>query len=272
MITSLQNFRVIGQGFFSKKSFLHLCFLQLFPVISALDITSQLYFKSLVSESRFPSPEITTQFYPFSDQKSALFRFLSLCASLEWCEVVCFVSSGTAVLTNLYVSAGATDTMAGKMALCFTKRPISLYTKIGVSITASKTHSQFPLRVIENIGDGVYGFQTNECYCTQEYHPHILIELSAPRNITQIALRCQPDGYTADKFRNVIVRVGDIEPIGTDFTTLSYFGKHDTGFPGYNMNVIIEKAAGIMGKYISIQDKPNVGHTMQVCDFEITGF
>ena len=271
MITSPQNFRVIGQGFFFKKSFLRLCFLQLFPIISALDITSQLFFKSHVSENRFPGPEITTQFYPFSDQTSFLIRFLSLCTSLEWCEAVCFLSSGTAVLTDLYVGGGATDTMAGNKALCFTKRPILLYPKSAVSTTASEVHIDTPVRVIENIEDGVYGFQKDECYHTIDHHPHILIELSESRNITQIALRTQLAGYTSDKFRNVIVRVGDIEPIGTDFATLSYFGKHDTGFPGYNMDVIIENSAGVMGKYISIQDKPNTGHTMQLCAIEITG-
>ena len=71
----------------------------------------------------------------------------------------------------------------------------------------------------------------------------------------------------------MIIRVGDIEPIGRDFSILSYFGKHDTGFPGFDMDVIIENAAGVMGKYISIQDKQNsVLHAMQVCAIEITGF
>ena len=272
MITSLQNFRVIGLGFFLEKSLLHICFLLLFPVISALDITSQLYFKSYVSESRFPGPEITTQFYPFSDQKATLIRFLFLCTSLEWCEALCFLSSGTAVLTDLYVSGGVTDTMAGNKALCFTKRPIVLYPKSGVSITASKTEILLPLRVIENIEDGVYGFQMDECYCTMEFHPFILIELSESRNITQIALRGQPIGQTHNKFVNMIVRVGDIEPTGTNFTALSYFGKHDTGFPGFNIDVIIENTAGVMGKYISIIEKPDVAHSIQVCAIEITGF
>ena len=272
MITSLQNFRVIGLGFFLEKSFLYLCFLLLLPVISALDITSQLYFKSYVSESRFPGPEITTQFYRFSDQKATLIRFLSLCTSLEWCEALCFLSSGTAVLTDLYVSGGVTDTMAGNKALCFTKRPIVLYPKSGVSITASATQNQNPLRVIENIEDGVYGFQMDECYYTKSYHPYILIELSESRNITQIALRGQPIGNTGDKFHNTIVRVGDIEPIGTNFTALSYFGKHDTGSPGFNMDVIIKNASGVMGKYIFIQEKPDVAHSIQVGAIEITGF
>ena len=272
MKTSLHNFQVIGLGFFFEKSFLHLCFLQLFPAIFALDITSQLYFKSYVSESRFPGPEITTQFYPFSDQKATLIRFLFQCTFLEWCEALCFLSSGTAVLTDLYVSGGVTDTMAGNKALCYTKRPRLLYPRSGVSITASKTEITLPSRVIENIEDGVYGFQIDECYCTLEFHPYILIELSESRTITKIALRGQPNGQTHNKFVNMVVRVGNIDPIGTDFNALSYFGKHDTGFPGFNMDVIIENPAGVIGKYISIQEEPIVGLAIQVCAIEITGF
>ena len=271
MKTSLHNFRVIGMGFSLKKNFLHLCFLKLFPAIFALDITSQHYFKSYVSESRFPGPELTTQFYPFSDQKSTI-GFLSLCMSLEWCEAMCFLSSGTAVLTDLYVSGGVTDTMTGNKALCFTKRPMVLYPRIGVSITASETAITLPARVIENMEDGVYGFDRDECYCTLEFHPYILIELSESRTITKIALRGQPQGHTDNKFVNMEVRVGDIEPIGTDFTALSYFGKHDTGFPGFNMDVIIENPAGVIGKYISIQEEPIVGLSIQVCAIEIIGF
>ena len=137
--------------------------------------------------------EIRIQFYPFRDQKSTLIRFLSLCSSLEWCETLCFLSSCTAVLTDLYVSGGVTDTMAGNKALCFTKRPIVLYPKSGVSITASATEITLPIRVIENIEDGVYGFQMDECYCTSEFHPYILIELSESLNISQIALRTQAE-------------------------------------------------------------------------------
>ena len=270
MKTSLQNFRVIGLGFFFKKSFLRLCFLQLFSVVSASDITSQLYFKSYVSEIRFPHHKIKTQFYPFSDQKAIFIRVLSLCTSLEWCEALCFLSSGSAVLTDLYVSGGATDTMEGNKALCFTKRPISLYPKNGVSITASNTDGTAPIRVIENMEDGVYGFRTGELYYSSANRPHILIELSESRNITQIALRTQPAGTMGDKFINMIVRVGDIEPIGTDFTTLTYFGKYDTGPADLNTDVIIENAAGVMGKYISFQEESN--GQLQVGAIEITGF
>ena len=271
MKTFLQNFQIIGHCFFFKKSFLHLSFIKLFPVISALDITSQLYFKSYVSENRFPGPEITTQIYPFSDQKATLIRFLSLCMSLEWCEALCFLSSGSAVLTDLYVSGGATDTMEGNKALCFTKRPIRLYPKNGVSITVSNTTAA-PARVIQNLEDGIFGFQMDECYYSDMHHTYILIELSESRNITQIALRTQPQGQTYDKFINMILRVGDIEPLGTNFATLSYFGKCDTGFPGFNMDVMIENAAGVMGKYISIQEEANVAHAIQLGVIEISGF
>ena len=127
--------------------------------------------------------------------------------------------------------------------------------------------------------DGVYGFQMDECYYTKKDEPYILIELSESRTITQIALRTQVTGTSGDKFHNTIVRVGDIEPfvgdiepIVKDFSALSYFGKYDTGFPGYDMDVIIENAAGVTGKYISIQEKPDRTHTLQVCAIEITGF
>ena len=272
MKTSIENFRVFGLGFSFIKSFLYLCFLQLFPVISALDITSQLYFKAYVSENRFPGPEIQAHYYPFSNQQgSPHIRFLSLCTSLKWCDAACFLSSGTAVVTNLYVIGYMTDTMAGNKALCFTKRPKLLYPNRGVSITASPT-SYVPARVIENVADGVYGFQMDECYYTQESVQYILIELSESRNITQIIVRSQPKGLTYDKFIETIVRVGDIAPIGTDFTTLTYFGKHDTGPPPFNADVIFENAAGVQGKYISIDENHDAIHAILVCTIEIIGF
>ena len=58
--------------------------------------------------------------------------------------------------------------------------------------------------------------------------------------------------------------------IGTDFTTLAYFGKYDSGPSARNFDVIIENAAGVVGKYISIQDESDA--YMQVCAIEITGF
>ena len=270
MQASLQNFRVMGQNFFFKKSYLLLCFLQLFPKISSLDIAGQLYFKSYVSENRFLGDKIKTQYYPFSDQRDTHIRFLLLCTFQEWCAALCFLSSGSAVLTDLYVSAGMTDTMAGDKAPCYTKRTRVLYPKRGVSITASNTASNAAVRVIENMEDGVYGFGMGECYYSKANRPHILIELSESRSITQIALRTQPAGTTGDKFSNLIVRVGDTEPIGTDFSMLSYFGKYDTDPPALNTDVIIENAAGVVGKYISIQEESN--RDMQVGAIEITGF
>ena len=253
---------------------MRLCFLLFISIVPTNGIESLIYTKATVSENRLKGSGIAKHLHSFDDTEITHARLLSACMSLSWCEAVCYPPTGLAVLTDMYISSGATDTMAGNKVVCYTKRPTHiLYPTRGASLKATQTESGLPARVIENLEDGVYGFIGSECYYAKEKtNPYILVKLPLSKTITRVSLRAQPSGSIDNKFLKLRLRVGDIQPTGKDFSVLSYFGQYNGGITKYNYDVVIKSAAGVVGKYISIHETANVKHTIQVCAIEIFGY
>ena len=143
---------------------MRLCFLLFIFIVPVNGIESAIYTKSYVSEVRLNGSKIRNDVQPYDDTEITHARIISVCMSLSWCEAVCYPDPGLAMLTDLYISAGITDTMAGNKVVCHTKRPKPLYPSGGASLTATQTDSIMAPRVIENLEDGVYGFIGTECY------------------------------------------------------------------------------------------------------------
>ena len=253
---------------------MRLCFLHLIIALSVNGMTTQIYTKSHVSENRLTGSGITKHLQLSDANEATHARLLSACMSLSWCEAVCYPPTGLAVLTDMYISSGITDTMAGNKVVCYTKRSAFLvYPSSGASLKATRTDDSMPIRVIENLEDGVYGLTGIECYYAKEKtNPYILVELPVSKTITRVSLRAQPSGAIDNKFLKLRLRVGDIQPTGKDFSDLSYFGKYNGGISEYNYDVEIKSAAGVEGKYISIHETSDDQHGMQVCAIEIFGY
>ena len=249
-----------------------LAFLLLFCTLSAQSHPSQKYSKSYVSEERLSRPRIETLSLPFSNNEETHVRILSVCRLLPWCEAVCLPTSGEAVLTDLYINGGITDTMAGNKVPCFTSRAVPLYPNSEASVKASPTRNDYPARVIEQMQDGVYGFDIEECFSADsDSNPYIVVEIPESRNITSISFRTQPYGYIGDKFHKFVVRVGDIEPVPKDFSGLSFFAEHEGGTSQLNIDLVLESVSGVVGKYISIHETTTLDHSFQVCAIEVFG-
>ena len=142
-------------------------------------------------------------------------RFFLKSASHADSRLVC--EEGTGGVISIYNSIVNINYMSNfyfvdeQQLTCYTTRPYNLV--VGSEVTY-KTPVIQDVRFGENLIDGFYGFDINECYGNNWHWPNgwIMFNLTTPQNIKQIAFFNQPSGKFSTRNRAVTVYASNVPP------------------------------------------------------------
>ncbi|KAG7174816.1 hypothetical protein Hamer_G021918 [Homarus americanus] len=189
------------------------------------------------------------------------------CLNLGWCNLWCPNPTAAActyyniIVMPTYLETDNTDAIP-----CFTKRPRDYVTN--ASITAGQPYDAIMSK--ENLIDGIYGFNMNECFRSSQTNIEkwFVLDLGAVTTFTYIRIIAQPNLQAFYHFRKLSLRVGTspTQPY-TGFSSYSYFG----GFSGPavgNEEVVLTSGRTVSARYIAGQMAPQ-STTLTVCHVEV---
>lgn len=226
---------------------------------------------SLVDESRLSSDTVVTEERAMTTKISAALR----CIHSPTCECLCVLPNNTYAFTDLVVTGNIADTMAGNLLECFTKRPAGyrLSPAAGVTITASPVSPDIPGRVQENMYDGIYGGNIDECYYSRTAnaynYKYFVVDFGYSVDIAYVSVRIQTIGNQTTKFDVVNIYVSDTFPdLDSDFSSLPLFASVNNPNHALDSDVVFFPGYTAYGRYLSIV-KTSVG-AICFCHLEIS--
>jgi len=234
-------------------------------------IVLQSYTVSRVSINRFTGYNIQQLKFPNRLPMADPIFLAGACMKYSWCTTGCILPSDEYVLTNLLVSGGITDPMAGEKIPCYTIRPAVIYPSPNAVVVATRTEPAMSRRLISHVEDGVYGFTNPECYysdvgITKQF---IYIMLPQAEPVRRVVVRAQYSGEIFNKFQKVEVRVGNTPRSGKDFSANTRLGNIYWGpIQKHNVDIIFAGSVPVVGMYVSIQELKSTG-VLSVCTIEV---
>ncbi|XP_047476161.1 uncharacterized protein LOC125029996 [Penaeus chinensis] len=186
-----------------------------------------------------------------------------------WCQGAsseeCLVSD--MVVASAYVEADLADAIA-----CYTRRLKDLV--VGASIEGSPVHPKFPLRVKENLIDGIfYQDENNKCYRTDNNlnRPWFALDFGTTVTFRFVKLFAQALGALSmvNTIADVEVRVG-MAAVTTpgDFSSYQFFGNFTGPAVEFGQVIVLESPASVTSRFLSVQ-KMQDGERLQVCHIEV---
>ncbi|KAK3860872.1 hypothetical protein Pcinc_033107 [Petrolisthes cinctipes] len=155
------------------------------------------------------------------------------CTHLNWCQLWCAYPSNTpthCLVSNIFVMPNYQETNMADALTCHTTRPKDLATN--AIITAGTQHPSFPLRVKENLIDGIYTYNRDDCFHTDSSNSDrwFTLDFGQPKCFQHVILYAQDGSEANIRFRNVQVRVSNVTGVTSpaDFAAYDLFGE----FPG----------------------------------------
>lgn len=227
-------------------------------VISLTNAHASLMTQSMVTESRLESDKIAT-----SNIGSNLRYAFLVCGTHAWCLCTCLLPNGTYAMTDLLVTGGGNDTRNGSKIPCWSKRPKpGILPWSAVSIIHESTVSSHPLRIFSNLLDGVFGYDTDECYLCSNY---LHIDLGEEKIVSRIIARMPSAGAVTSLFY-VNIKIGRDED-GGRFEDYEFFASHlkDVQF---DEEVIVEAKHAKLGRYLYFK-RGRAFSYVQMCHLEI---
>ncbi|KAK3866895.1 hypothetical protein Pcinc_027605 [Petrolisthes cinctipes] len=155
------------------------------------------------------------------------------CTLLDWCQLWCAYPSNTpthCLISNIIVMPTYQETNLADALTCHTTRPKDLATH--ANITGGKQDMLYPLRVKENLLDGFYNYDINQCFFTDPSKSNrwFTLDFGQPKCFQHVILHAQFIYQAKDRFNNVQVRVSNVTAVTPpdDFAAYDLFGE----FPG----------------------------------------
>ena len=114
-----------------------------------------------------------------------------------------------------------------------------------------------PQKKLDNLEDGIYGRDINECYSSDSLSRgkcFLLVTLPNSRNLSKVMVWVQPKGANFDKLLNVEVRAGNsLPPLGNDFSSWALIGVMNGPF-NYDQEVTVTANRVLSAKYVSLKE------------------
>lgn len=196
-----------------------------------------------------------------------------ICGMKSWCDLWCFDPSvDVCFFSNIIVMPGYSADTSEDPLTCYTMRPSDFAT--GAAIDGTPHYTGRDLKHIGNLIDGIYDLQTGEmCYMSQanSNKPWLLLDFRKPKSVRLVKMMTQPTGLSSwvQSVANLEVRVGLQAPMNPgDFSSFDKFGNYQGPATTYNQEIVIEVAAPMTARYMSIQ-KMEASTAIQVCHLEV---
>lgn len=229
------------------------------------------FHRVMVSNAKL-NPSRSLEFYLDSPGSHPVIRCSSLCISHLWCDLWCQSTlTAPCVISNMIVMPDYNETDMTDALTCYTRRNKDFAT--GASIQGTSFHNMFPLRVIDNLVDGIFARQTNDqCFFTSndETNHWFVLDLKEPVSFRIVKIMAQPRGLSSvlHFLENIEVRVGllAVDTVG-HFSSYSYFGSFTGPATDYNQEIVITADASVWARFVSLQ-KLSEG-PFQICHLEV---
>ena len=215
-----------------------------------------------MSEDRLSGGAITTQTNSFPNFRQATVG----CSHLGWCACVCQTPDLQYVLTNLLVTGGVTDPAPGNKMVCYTRRPRGYNI---LTATATPVDAGSPDRVLENVADGIYGFDLSECYLGNHISgspPFYRADLGGIRKINKVVYLSQPGGYYMyNRLRNMQILTGNTTT--NNYDDYELIGTQLEPPQNYSQEIVVEGTEPHWGRYVLLLKNDN--YRLGFCHLEI---
>ena len=232
-----------------------------FPIRVLAALPGKVWFRTQIFESKFEKA-ILLSYVPCRSPLCAS----CLCKSANSCYLFCQETESSfslwKVLASPFMNGGAVE----QTKICWTAQSNRNFVPLlsGVSIQGNTVHYNHPDRVVENLIDGLYTFQSDSQYhATPQSNTFFVIDLATPVMIEKIVL--YPASNAPERFRELSIRVGNNQEAG-DFSSYEevyyYLGPVPDANFVLNIDLDVPKLARFISAQISIGGNLNlhVGH------------
>lgn len=187
------------------------------------------------------------------------------CMRHDWCRLWRHDEPRGCLLTSLTVSESYQPSEPEGALSCYTSRPPEL--AAGASITSSPHHHS-EIKPRNNLVDGIYSgdiYDAARVEPTSEVFAWFLVDLGVVVPISEVVLVAQPNSNSERYFRDIEVRVGNVQTSGV-FMSYSLLGTFaGPGEP--EQTVVLRPSAPLSGRYVSIQRTTD--GSLQIAHLEI---
>lgn len=234
-------------------------------------VTSNLFLRVRVSKARLIASR-TTELGQLPSGLSSPVRCSAACTVDPQCQIWCHEASSKEclvsdiIVTSAYVETDVTDALT-----CYTRRHKDF--AAGASIEGSPSSPSYPLRVKENLVDGIFDQGHNgNCYRTESslYRPFFVLDFGAAVEIRLVKLFAQTYGHKSlpATITDMKVRVGmAAAKTPGDFSSYQLFGS----FPGPAVTgqvVVLESPVPVTARFLSVQKMQDTTR-LQICHIEV---
>lgn len=241
---------------------------QLWP--PSLAAQTALFRKVLVSETRLmTSRRLESALLPLGTLQTL--QCSAKCGVQPWCDLW-WLSADQCFMSNMIVMPGYAETNMADALACYTRRHKDYAT--GAVIQGTVHNPLDPLRVIENLVDGIYDVNTRDmCYLSHEYSTNhwILLDFGAPRTFRTVKLITQSGGaaFALLNLVNLEARAG-MSPVSQpgNFSSYALLGTFPGPATSFNQEIVIEAPAPMTARFLSVQ-KVSGTDFIQICHLEV---
>lgn len=195
---------------------------------------------------------------------------LTQCMSVSWCTVTCKLTETHYIISNMLVTGGTVDPMTGNKLDCYTTRPKGIfYHSPNINITATPGHGVNLVRVIENLSDGVYAYEVDECFyglSAVGTEGFVLVDLKSEYKISYLKFVLQGIGQIQTMFFDIEIRVGNAST-SLPYSSYALLGTYTGPTYTHNIELTITGVASIVGRYVALVK--TTGRYLQICHMEI---
>ena len=187
------------------------------------------------------------------------------CFHSMWCFLACWDgSTGECTLSEaIFAGKYVEREPNGDLIHCFTKETGDIV--MGKSITGTPNHRWYPQRVVENLVDGFYDQNIENCYISKENvaKKWLMVDMGRKYRIKEVLLYCQPNDLASKFCKNLKFKVGN----SSDSTKLLNYGEF--AGPGVsNQRVVLREGQHpVVGQFVYVESVDR----MQICHLQVKG-
>ena len=132
------------------------------------------------------------------------------CMDRNWCVCVCRLQiSNLFAFTDMVVTGGTIDMAPGEKLFCYTKRDRAY---IFEAVQRNAVINSFSNRAAENLIDGVYTHNIDDCYYAEQIvndHLYLRFDFGKERLVKKIVIINQPSGAFGNKLHDLQFWLGN---------------------------------------------------------------
>ncbi|KAK3875634.1 hypothetical protein Pcinc_019506 [Petrolisthes cinctipes] len=197
-----------------------------------------------------------------------------ICTQFEWCNLWCphpFTIPTHCSISNLFIMPTFMETDSTTTLTCYTGRHKDLATNAKIRAGEQNINPFMFMMKKENLIDGIYNYDINECFATKvsDNHRWFVLDFNQTVTFSHVILVALPRNNSYKFFNAIEVRVGNKElSFPTGYEEYDLFGV----FPGSsypNQVVGMQSPTPVSAQFVFVQKASDENYGLRICHIEV---